>query len=211
MAARTSSSWLFSAGTVSAANAFSIRGSRDSSLPLDSVLMAFARTCSSFDSSCSAASALSSSPRIRLLLMTSSASSGSFSAAPVTGSDALSSRTTNTCSPAVLTASSASAWMNAAVFRRRRWRPCSVPRYATGCRRSPCRAPPGRSAPAPIKAARQIRTAFSPSREISHGLKSEDRSVHSHENCKFLATLHRGSMGGTADFFERGGSNDCGG
>ncbi len=53
---------------------------------------------------------------MRLLLITSSASAGRGISAPVTGSKPLPSLTTRTFSPATFTASSAIAWMKAAVL-----------------------------------------------------------------------------------------------
>ncbi len=70
------------AGTVSAARAFSISGSLASSGSPCSVFTASVRTATSGENSLIEASAASSSPRIWLLLMTSSAVSGTATSAP---------------------------------------------------------------------------------------------------------------------------------
>ena len=76
------SSWPFSAGSVSAANAFSTSGSwLSSSDALPSSEIAVRRTPTSVENTRSPASAASSAPRVRLLLVTSSAPSGSVAAA----------------------------------------------------------------------------------------------------------------------------------
>ncbi len=114
-AARASSSCVRMVSSFSAASAFSTSGRRASSGSLSRALTPCRRSLSSLLNSLSAAIALSSSPRIRLLLTTSSASAGTAMPRPVRGSTPLPSRTMKTRPPDTLTASSANAWMNAAV------------------------------------------------------------------------------------------------
>ena len=115
-AARTKPSCSLICAFASAANAFSIRGNLLSSASLCNCLMAAMRVFSSLENSLSAARAESSSPRIRLLIITSSAPSGTGMDAPLTGSNPLPSLSTTKVSPATFTASSESACKNAAVL-----------------------------------------------------------------------------------------------
>ncbi|MDT4848204.1 hypothetical protein FQZ97_822900 [compost metagenome] len=105
-------------GSRSAASARSISGScatSGSSKLLRCRLSAASRWRSgSPPTSCMPASAVSIAPRMRLLMVTSCASSVSATASPVTASTAASSRTISTCVPCTRTASSAMAWIRVA-------------------------------------------------------------------------------------------------